>query len=76
VPLALLTGSKLTAHYRVLEQTGRKDHKAGAGLSARTVRYIATIVHAALAATVKDGMLATNPAARSVPPSAREARPP
>src|SRR5262245_7023011 len=38
VPLAHLTGAKLTAHYRVLERSGRKDHKAGAGLSPRTVR--------------------------------------
>ena len=29
VPLAQLTGVRLTAHYRVLEKSGRKDHKAG-----------------------------------------------
>ena len=29
VPLAQLTGTRLTAHYRVLEKSGRKDHKAG-----------------------------------------------
>jgi integrase len=40
------------------------------------VRYIATIVHAALEVAVRDGMLAVNPAVKSSPPSAREARPP
>ena len=29
LPLAQLTGVKLTAHYRVLEKSGRKDHRAG-----------------------------------------------
>jgi integrase len=76
VPLATLTGAKLTAHYRLLETSGRKDHREGEGLSARTVRYIATIVHAALEVAVRDGLLAVNPAVKASPPSAREARPP
>ena len=41
VPLARLTGQRLTAHYRVLETSGRKDHREGEGLSPRTVRYTA-----------------------------------
>jgi hypothetical protein len=48
VPLARLTGQQLTAHYRKLETSGRKDHRAGEGLSARTVRYIHTIIHGIL----------------------------
>lgn len=46
------------------------------GLSARTVRYIHTIVHAAFRAAVRDGRLATNPADKAVPPSARQAASP
>lgn len=42
VPLAKLTGLALTKHYRVLEKSGRKDHKAGEGLSPRTVRLPAS----------------------------------
>jgi integrase len=74
--LAQLTGQKLTSHYRVLEKAGRKDHKAGTGLSARTVRYIHTTIHGVLAQAVKDGLLTRNHADAANPPSAREARPP
>src|SRR5262249_16249556 len=42
LPLAQLTGTKLTAHYRALEKSGRKDHREGEGLSPRTVRYMHT----------------------------------
>ena len=76
VPLAQLTGLRLTTHYRLLEQSGRKDHRAGEGLSARTVRYIATIIHAVLKQAVKDALLARNPADAATPPSAREAKAP
>jgi integrase len=76
VPLAQLTGLKLTAHYKVLETSGRKDHRAGEGLSARTVRYIHTIIHGVLGQAVKDGLLSRNPADAATPPSAREAKAP
>jgi hypothetical protein len=76
VPLAQLTGQRLTAHYRVLEKSGRKDHKAGEGLSARTVRYIHTIIHGVLGQAVKDGLLLRNPADAATPPTAREAKAP
>ena len=76
VPLAQLTGTKLTAHYRILEKSGRKDHKAGGPLSARTVRYIHTIIHGVLAQAVKDGLLLRNPADAATPPTAREAKAP
>lgn len=59
---------------RQLETTGRAD--AQGGLSARTVRYVFTILRAALADAVKQGRLARNPTDRSSPPSPSQARPP
>jgi len=76
VPLAQLTGQRLTGHYRVLEKSGRKDHKAGEGLSARTTRYVHTIIHGVLGQAVKDGLLLRNPADAATPPTAKEAAPP
>lgn len=80
MPLAQLTGLRLTSHYRLLEQSGRKDHRkdhrAGEGLSARTVRYLHTIVHKVLGQAVKDGLLLRNPADAATPPSTREAKAP
>ena len=76
MPLAQLTGQRLTAHYRVLEKSGRKDHREGEPLSARTVRYIHTIIHGVLGQAVKDGLLLRNPADAATPPSAREAKAP
>lgn len=75
-PLARLTGTKLTAHYRALERTGRKDHRAGEGLSPRTVRYLHTIISRVLRQAVKDGLLSRNPADAATPPTAREAKAP
>ncbi|MER7362657.1 tyrosine-type recombinase/integrase [Nonomuraea wenchangensis] len=75
-PLAALTGPKLTAHYRRLEESGRKDHKAGEGLSARTVRYVHTILSAALSEAVDAGLLARNPADKAKPPTAKQAKAP
>jgi integrase len=76
VPLAQLPGAKLTSHYRTLERSGRKDHKAGEGLSPRTVRYMHTIISRVLRQAVKDGQLARNPADAATPPTAREAKAP
>jgi integrase len=76
VPLAQLTGTRLTSHYRALERSGRKDYKAGEGLSARTVRYLHTIISRVLRQAVKDGLLLRNPADAATPPTAREARAP
>lgn len=74
-PLAKLTGLQLTALYRELEASGRRDGKPG-GLSARTVRYVHTIVHRALKDAVKHDRLSANPADKAEPPTAREARAP
>jgi integrase len=74
IRLDQLTGTRLTRLYRQLEQSGRADGEGG--LSARTVRYVATIVHAGLSAAIRDGRLAVNPADKATPPSAREATAP
>ena len=76
VPLASLTTARIDALYRQLERGGRADHKAGEGLSPRTVRYIHTILSAALGAAVKHHRLTRNPAATASPPSAKQARAP
>ncbi|GAA2004416.1 site-specific integrase [Nocardiopsis rhodophaea] len=76
VPLASLTPAKITALYRKLETDGRRDHQAGKGLSARTVRYIHTILRSALSAAVDAGSLTRNPADKAKPPTAKEAKAP
>src|SRR5207248_2704369 len=76
LPLAQLTGLKLTTHYRLLEKRGRRDHRAGEGLSPRTTRYVHTIIHGVLRQAVRDGLLARNPADSATPPTAREAKAP
>jgi integrase len=76
VPLAQLTGAGLTTHYRLLERTGRKDHRSGTGLSARTVRYLHQMLNKVLDQAVRDNLLPRNPANTATPPTAKEARPP
>jgi integrase len=76
VPLGQLTGVRLTQHYRLLEKSGRKDHRAGEPLSARTVRYIHTTIHGILGQAVNDGLLNRNAADAARPPSAAEAKAP
>jgi integrase len=76
VPLSMLTAERINALYRELERSGRADHRKGEGLSPRTVRYVATILSAALAAAVKSRRLARNPAAAATPPTARQAQSP
>ena len=77
VPLASLTTARINALYRQLERSGRADLRAGErGLSPRTVRYVHTILSAALASAVRERRLARNPAADAKPPTAREAKAP
>lgn len=79
LPLASLTPGRIAKLYRELETSGRRDHKAGAGLSARTVRYIHTILSAGLKAAVKAKLIGHNPAEDPdlcSPPTAKEAKPP
>jgi len=72
--LEQLTGTRLTKLYHQLEKTGRVDGKGG--LSARTVRYVHTIIHAGLGAAVRDGLLSVNPADKADPPSVKAAASP
>jgi hypothetical protein len=59
---------------RQLEASGRAD--GAGGLSARTVRYVFTILRAALGDAVRQGRVAVNPTDRSTAPRPSEARPP
>ena len=62
VSLAALTTEQVARFYRDLEKSGRKDHREGEGLSPRTVRYIHTILSAALKEAVETNRIARNPA--------------
>ncbi len=61
--------SQLNALYAELLASGRRNGPGG--LSAKTVRYIHTIVHKALADALNAGLVATNAAERSKPPRPR-----
>jgi Phage integrase, N-terminal SAM-like domain len=76
VPLASVTPARLSTLYRQLERGGRADHREGEGLSARTVRYIHTILSAAFSQALTDGLLARNPAKTASPPTAAQAKAP
>lgn len=76
VPLKALTGARISAAYREMEKTGRADHRAGEGLSARTVRYCHTILKSALKQAVNEGLLASNPADKAIPPTMTQAKAP
>src|SRR3954452_294897 len=73
-PVARLTGPMVDAWMRKREASGRADGQGG--LSARTVRYVYTILRSALSDAVKRGRLSVNPTDRATPPSPSEARPP
>lgn len=60
--------------YRKLLTSGRR--KGSGGLSNRTVRYVHTMLSAALTDAVSKGLLARNPAINATPPSAKSAKAP
>lgn len=74
VPLRDLNGQRLTALYRKLETEGRAD--GAGGLSARTVRYVHTIIRKALSEAVEHGLIAVNPADKAKPPTTKQAKSP
>ncbi|MFK4037620.1 tyrosine-type recombinase/integrase [Nonomuraea wenchangensis] len=81
IALASLTSAKLNELYRMLEEKGHRNNKGeldGKPLSARTVRYVHTILSAALQAAVdaEPAMLSRNPADKAKPPTAKEAKSP
>ncbi len=64
VPLASLIPAMLTAHYRQLEASGLRGSKGeltGKPLSARSVRYLHTIVSSALKAAAEAGQIPRQP---------------
>lgn len=67
-----LTPAALNALYAELLVSGKVD---GTGLSPKTVRYIHTIIHKALADAVDADMIGLNPAERSKPPRPRATKP-
>jgi len=72
--LSEITSPSLTLLYAELLESGRRNGNGG-GLSPKTVRYIHTIVHKALADAVDAGVLGTNVAERAKPPRPRAAAP-
>lgn len=76
VPLQQLTGARISTAYRGMEADGRQDHKAGEGLSKRTVRYCHTILKAALSDAVRQGLVVKNAAGDAKPPSVTAAKAP
>jgi integrase len=74
-PLSEVDPSALNALYGKLLESGRKDHRGGAGLSVRTVRYVHTILHRVLKDAVRWGLLTRNPADMASPPAARGSSP-
>jgi hypothetical protein len=73
VPLAKITPAILDALYRELETSGRADGRDG-GLSARTTRYVHTIIGRSLRDAVRQGLLIASPAERATPPRLRKPR--
>ncbi len=71
--LSDLTPPMLTGIYGDLLESGRINGKGG--LSTKTVRYIHTILHKALADAVDAGFVAVNVAERAKPPRPRSAAP-
>ena len=76
MPLAQLTGQGLTTHYRLLEKSGRKDHRARRGpvRADRPLHPHDRSRH--LGQAVKDELLLRNPADAATPPTAKEAKAP
>ena len=76
IQLSALDGAMLDRFYAGLLETGRLRGSNGPGLKPRTVRYIHTILHAALKDAVRARRLPMNPADQATPPSASAAKPP
>jgi integrase len=73
-PLMRLTATVLDELYAALLREGRCDGTGG--LSARTVRYVHTIIRRALSDAVRKGLVSRNVAALADPPSPSEAKAP
>ena len=73
VPLQQLDPGSLNRLYSTLSTSGRRGHRAGEGLSPRSVRYVHTILSRVLSDAVRWGRLVRNPATAAEPPSAKVA---
>lgn len=69
-----VTATDLNQLYGRLLREGRRD--GGGGLSARTVRYVHTILNRAFSNAVRAGHIDANPGAAADPPSPRATRAP
>lgn len=76
VQLQALDGSAIQRMYADLLTSGRKRGAQSPGLKPRTVRYIGTILHAALKDAVKWRRVQLNAADQATPPSAKSAKAP
>jgi integrase len=76
VQLSAVDGALLNRLYSDLLTSGRIRGSQSPGLKPRTVRYVHTIVHAALKDAVRWRRLPMNPADQATPPSAKSAKPP
>ena len=74
IQLDKLTATRIAAHYRQLETSGRRD-KPGYGkpLSANTVSKVHVLLAAMLDAAVDDGLILMNPAKKKRAPSTHPA---
>jgi len=76
VQLQELDGAALNRLYADLLANGRKHGKQSPGLKPRTVRYIHSIIHAALDDALRWHRVPVNAADQATPPSAKSAKPP
>jgi integrase len=76
IQLQALDGGMLTKLYTDLLASGRVRGKQSKGLKPRTVRYVHTIVHAALDDAVRWRRVPLNAADQATAPSAKAAKPP
>ena len=76
IPIQALDAIALNRFYTHLLEHGRLLGKQSSGLKPRTVRYIHTIVHAALDDAVRWRRIKFNPADQANPPSSSESKPP
>jgi len=76
IPIQAIDATALNRFYTHLLEHGRLIGKQSPGLKPRTVRYIHTIIHAALDDAVRWRRIKTNPADRANPPSSSESKAP
>jgi hypothetical protein len=76
IQMQALDGAALNRLYTSLLETGNKRDNEPGRLSARTVRYLHTIIGKALKDAVRARLVQLNAAEQATPPSAKSAKPP